>query len=91
MYEDDPALGTIVGKRHVAVFFRAHASDCEVIRALCATGGDLVHFFPRAGLGTILFPWVQTREELYAALEALSVLRVVSAAAPDVGLSAPEH
>ncbi len=89
-YGQDTTLGVVAGKRHVVATFREDASDCDIIRMLCAVRGDLVQFMPAGPLGAIAFPWVQTSDDLDAALRSLDAYPVVSAASHDVQLSTPE-
>ena len=82
-YGPNSELGSVAGKRHLVAVFEDGASDCDVIRMLCAVRGDLVEFMPKVQLGVIAFPWVQTTDDLAAAMRSLQTHRVVGAATYD--------
>ena len=68
--------GMETGRRHAELSLTDDASDCDVIRALCAVSGELVLF--GAGGGIVLFPWVESADDLATAIERLEAQPGVS-------------
>lgn len=81
--------GMQTGRRHGEMYLTDDASDCDVIRALCAVSGEIVAFVE--GSGTVLFPWVQTPADLETAIDQLKAQPGVRSVTYSYALSDPSN
>ena len=81
--------GMKTGRRDADMDLTDDASDCDVIRALCAVSGELVLF--GAGGGIVLFPWVQTTADLDTAIDKLKAQHGVRSVTYSYAMSAQSN